>query len=409
MKKVILYIDFIRNIKSLMTEFLGTKSAKELSHWIWNEAGMGVENTPKALTSFQNFFRWNINIVITEAESIIPKKKYLVFLNNLANICRRHGEVYIASDFYEKVIRLAVNIPNTDKELGEAKLGQAIIFSDQAKFKDSSNLIRKADKHFNSVKNKAGQAECENILGIIDAEKGNLAAAQKHFKNALEFIKGGKTSLLKSKIVTNLGIVYNISGNYPEAVKYLKHASALFKELKLSTRYVEVKHNIGMLELKNERYRSALKEFLFCIKLAELEQYQPILGIANAGASEAYFRVGNMKLAELHIEKAIALSRKINDRLTIADIYRVRGLIEKNKKNSKLAESLFVTSIRINNELNNQLNATEAQVELGKMLLESNRNERAKAELTKAMRYYKKINYQNKVDEIKNLINQNIM
>lgn len=405
MKKVNLHADFIRNIKAVMAEFLGTKSAKDLSQWIWNEAGSGVENTPKAIISFQNLFRCNIDIIVTRSESIISKKKYLLFLTNLANICHAHGEVYIASDLYERVINLAGNMPEAEKELGEAKLGQAVIFSEQAKFKESNDLLRKADTHFNSVKDKTGQAECENILGTIDGEKGNLAGAQKHFENALEFIKGRKPSVLKSKIVNNLGIIYNMSGNYNEAVKYFNQASVIFKELKLRNRYMEVKHNVGMLELKNERYRSALKEFLFCIKLSESEQYQPILGIANAGASEAYFRLGNMKLAELHIERAKVLSIKTNDRLTIADIYRIQGLVEKKKKNRKLAELFFVTSIRINNQLDNLLNSAEAGVELGKLLLENERKEEAKTVLNKALSYYKKINFKSKVDEINNLMN----
>lgn len=405
MNKENIYREFIREIKSQLTKFLGTKAAKSISQWIWNEAGMGVENTPEKIASFQNLFRWNIDIVVTEAEFLISKKNYLVFLTDLANICSRHGEVYIASDLYEKVINLARSISKVDKVLGEAILGQAIIFSIQAKFKDSANLLKKADKYFKSAENKSGQAECENILGINAAEKGNPATAQKHFMNAKEYIKGRKTSFLKSKIVNNLGIVYNMSGNYIEAAKYFNYAGKLFKELKLSHRYVELKHNVGMVQLKNERYEAALKEFLTCITLAELEQYMPIIGIANTGISEAYFRLGNMKLAELHLEKAMVQCQKYNDRLTIADIYRVRGLIENKRKNRKLAESFFVTSIRINNELNNELNATESQLELGKILLDNNRKELATVELQKAMKYYKKINYLHKVEEINNIIN----
>ena len=104
-------------------------------------------------------------------------------------------------------------------------------------------------------------------------------------------------------------------------------------------------HNVGMLELKNERYKSALKEFLNCINLSESKQYHPILGIANIGASEAYFRLGDMRLAELYIDKAMELSHKTNDRLTIADIYRICILHE---NASIICQKSFLKSLRIN-------------------------------------------------------------
>ena len=99
--------------------------------------------------------------------------------------------------------------------------------------------------------------------------------------------------------------MHTIRGEYNEAVKYFNQAGTIFKVLKMSHHYLEVKHNIGVIQLRIEKYKSALEKFLSCIKIGESEQYQPILGIAYSGASEAYFRVGNIKLEELPLKKAI--------------------------------------------------------------------------------------------------------
>jgi tetratricopeptide (TPR) repeat protein len=398
------YVDFIKEIKLQLTKFLGIKSVKALSPWICIEAARGVENRPQKIAVFRNLFRSNIDIIATKATDLIPEKKYFTLLIKLGNICHRHGEIYLAADLFEKVITLAGRKSGYEKQLGGALLGQAAIFSEQAKFKDSKYLLKKAERHFKSIQDKTGQFECENILGTIEAEKGNLSRAQKHFENALALIKGRKALFPKSKIFNNLGIIYNIKGNYTEASRHFSKAGTIFKELKMKNSYVNTKHNMAMLELRKKRYKSALEGFHSCIKLAESEKYHPILGIANAGISEAYFRIGNMRMASLYMERAKSICQISNDRLTTADLYKVQGLIEKKKRNINIAESLFQTSIRINNELKNELNETEAREELGKMLFDNNKKKEAGIELGNALKYYRKISFKSKVSELSSLI-----
>ena len=55
----------------------------------------------------------------------------------------------------------------------------------------------------------------------------------------------------------------------------------------------------------------------------------------------------------------------VNDRLSIADAYKVKAMIYREMKKFDLAESYFMTSLRLNLELGSQLNAGETYFEVG--------------------------------------------
>ena len=81
----------------------------------------------------------------------------------------------------------------------------------------------------------------------------------------------------------------------------------------------------------------------------------------------------------------------INDRLSIADIYKVKGVILSNLKNYDLAEELIENSLRLNKDTQNKLNYAESSSEIGKLCLQKQKPGEAKNHLTEALKYYKKI------------------
>ncbi|MBU1677379.1 MAG: hypothetical protein KKD86_00760, partial [Bacteroidetes bacterium] len=51
-------------------------------------------------------------------------------------------------------------------------------------------------------------------------------------------------------------------------------------------------------------------------------------------------------------------------RLSIADIYKIKGIIERKKKNYDIAENYLLSSLRMNLEFDNRLNYAETSFEL---------------------------------------------
>jgi len=82
-------------------------------------------------------------------------------------------------------------------------------------------------------------------------------------------------------------------------------------------------------------------------------------------------------LADAYTDKAMEIAYKINDTLSIADIYKIKGMIQNNMDNFKLSEEFFENSIRLNKDFESKLNEEESSAELGKLLQKTDREQEA--------------------------------
>jgi tetratricopeptide (TPR) repeat protein len=93
-----------------------------------------------------------------------------------------------------------------------------------------------------------------------------------------------------------------------------------------------------------------------------------------------------------------------NDKLTIAEVYKIKGIIQRNKENYSTAENFLLTSLRLNDELGNQLNHAETSYELGILYNLTDDKEKSEKHFTDALGYYKKINADEEVNVIEDLL-----
>ncbi len=139
------------------------------------------------------------------------------------------------------------------------------------------------EKLNNCIKKKAtpaGTAKCENILGTIYGEQGNLKKAKLHFEKSLASLDENKDAELAATLEVNIGIIYNIYEEYEKALSYFSKAYDKFREMGNLRRIAELKHNIGMVYTEQKYYHSALSEFDQSIQLALDSGYQTILGLS---------------------------------------------------------------------------------------------------------------------------------
>jgi len=95
---------------------------------------------------------------------------------------------------------------------------------------------------------------------------------------------------------------------------------------------------------------------------------------------------------------------KIEDKLTIADVYKVIGTIERNQMHYDSADKYLNISLRLNNELENRLNTAETSFEYG-ILSDKNGKVSEKTDwLKKALEYYSEIKAAGKVDVIEEML-----
>lgn len=348
--------------------------------------------------------REHFDQLITFAGEHLTTDKFLIFQQKLGQRAVSLGEYSLATDIYRNVIRKF----NRKKGYGSIvvysfyHLGD--IFSRQAQWKESLSYLKKAAALFSRQGDKKGAAMCENLLGVICGEKGEFDRAREHMEKALSILNHTDDKLLYGMIENNLGILNTVQGNQESAYLYYCRAKSKFEDLHDFSRFIEVHHNIGMMFLRKNNYEQALNQFSISIKLALKEHQLPVLCMSYSAKAFIYVKTGDIELAEVYAARAMDLACQINDKLSVADIHKIRGMICSLKGEVKEAESYFLTSLRLNRELQNRLNYAETALELGMLYIETNRKKAAAVYLKRAMSYYGKTGRAEDSDSIRELL-----
>lgn len=341
-----------------------------------------------------------VDLLITFAQFRLDKNKFIELLFLLGRLIITSGEFNTAIYIYEKVL----NEIGEDKALlnltAPAQLALGEIFNRLAKWQLSLSYIKKAYDTFKRLNEIKGCANCENLLGTIHGERGELHKAKRHFERSVAMLENSDDNSFKGKIEINLGIISNIFGDFETAISNFRLALLYFEKIKDLQRVAEIRHNMGMVYTKKNDLTSAIREFdrsiLFSMRCGNM----PSLGLAYLSKAYIYVLQNDFYLAEAFADKAMELCNKTNDKLSIADIYKTKGIIQRKLNMYDLAESYLLTSLRLNKELQNELNLAETSIEIGRLYKETDRTNESKQYFNNAIKYYKKIKAVNELASI---------
>ncbi|MCU0413436.1 MAG: tetratricopeptide repeat protein [Ignavibacteriaceae bacterium] len=350
--------------------------------------------------------RFQIDQLITFAESKLPEDKFIEFLIYLGQHTIIAGENPIAIEIHDKIIRLCSDKTEMADITANALLALGEIYSRQAQWEFSITYLDKSIKIFRDENDSKGNIHCQNILGTIHGDQGNLNKAKEHFENALTALQELKDTSLIGTIEINLGIINNMQGNYNEALSYLKRALLNFEKIGDLRRVAEIKQNLGMVYTKKKEYTAAINEFNESIELSIRSSYLQNLGIAYINKASVYLHLSDTDLAGAFADKAMEIANKINDKLSIAEVYKIKGVISSQKNQIGAAENSLLTSYRLNKDLNNQLNLAEVACELGILFKKKGENDKGNKYLNEALGYFKKIDSKADISYLEKLISE---
>lgn len=349
-------------------------------------------------------FRSQIDLLITFSANRLPKEKYLSLLLYLSQSSIINGEFATAIEINERIIVLNSDDPNMTDITSNAYLLIGEIFSRQANWENSFNYIGKAREMFESVNDLKGVAKCENLLGTIYGDLGDVKTAIENFESALSKTLDEPDYALKGKIEINLGIVNNIKGKFNEALGYFKRALLNYEKISDKKRIAEIHQNIGMVYTKKAEYDTAIKKFDESLTFAIESNYLQTIGLIYLSKAFVYSQLRDFSLSAAFADTAMEVAYKINDKLTIAEVYKIKGVIQKNLKNYLLSENYLLTSLRLNVDAGNQLNQAETHHELGLLYKEMKDRKKSKANFNLALKYFKKINAEPEIRHLESLI-----
>ena len=257
---------------------------------------------------------------------------------------------------------LAEEIPDTIE--AEIFLQLADITIRGCRWDECMRLLSEAKIIFEKHSDSFGRAKVENLWGIFQGERGEIDLAKDHFKIGLSLVKTGENPELAAELESNLAITEIICHNFVSAEKYLKNGLNAFPDSEDNRWLAEMIHNYGTLHLHKKNYKQAIEDFDGAIDIARENNHLEVLTL-SMGAKALALIYSNKTDEGLQLAKdSLYLAEKINDRLAIADDYKIIGVGERIKENYKKSEEYLLKSYELNIELNNNLNAAESAFEL---------------------------------------------
>lgn len=318
-----------------------------------------IDQTPQVriLTYFDN--------LISYADKHLREVDYLSYLEEVGELCISAGEMVFAKEVFDTLLFESSKNSKYTLLTAQSYLKRAEVFSRQAIWKQAESDLSKAKKLFNEKKDKKGLARVSNLYGNIYAERGKIKLSKKHYEDALKVFTKTKDPLWLGTVEMNLGILETMQGSWDVAFTHFKRSLTAFEKLSDLKRLAEIRHNMGMLFKNRGELDSAITEFDRSLEYSFSANHLPTVGLAFLAKGDVYAKMEDYALAMEFCNKAMQIFYKIMDRLSLADTYKVKGIIQRDTSNLDIAESYFLTSLRINEENENILNYAETSYEIG--------------------------------------------
>jgi len=396
---------FELELDKLLKEYLGDEGLNKLNLSI-NYPRAAADGISEKINDFYrdqlqiNITNYNerikIDRTITFSEKTLESDKFCRFLLELGRICLSGGKLALANEIFKKVNVFS----QKDIFKAESLIGLADVYSRRANWTRSLTTIAEAESLYKKINDKIGIAKCENLLGSIYGEMGDIENAKQHLLNSLSLINPEVDLEMAANLEMNLGIIDSIRGNSADSLMHLNKALRIHSELGNYKSISDITLNIGMVFLEAEEYESAVAAFDEGIKIAKQSRFISVLCLIYLAKSRALIAMNALYFAAEFADKALEISHTIDDKLTLADIYKVKGIIERQLKNFEAAESYLLNSLRINTALKNDMNIAETSLELAVLYEEMKNSKSKQVYLKSSIDYFKEINASAKVKRI---------
>jgi len=345
----------------------------------------------------------DFDTLIFNALHFIDRNEYPTYLFEVCELAIGFGQ-------FDKAQRLLSLIQDQYREYADKNLPPKVNqrFGDiafyQSDYKTALEEYERAFQLYIILNHLEGLTAIKNSMAIVKTETGNIPQAEELFNEALDMAKEHGFKELQVKINMNLGNILQIQGSFTDALSKFNAALALVSEDDLVAR-ARITHNIGIVYKSQHRNDRALTELEKSIELSVKANNRYQKGLSYLEKAEALYRNGDLLSSTALATSAFQIFTDLRDRLSIADVYKVFGLISRKRNNNDVAISYLEHSKRINEDYHNPLNLGETLFELAKLYEDDKEQDLALKNYQLALSKFESVSATQKIKEARQSIN----
>ena len=292
------------------------------------------------------------------------------------------------SEIYNK-LAFSQSIVGERKE-AEINLTKALEYCRKTKDKDNESLILmsmgnlygdmgkwdKAIGYFQDslligeeVNNLKRKARIIKSMGVVYLFKGDTERGYKYLKDSLKICEEIKAEALYAMVLNNIGIYYDMVGEWENAVKYYKKSLSISKKLNNIIQMSNTMGNLGFAYSSLNVSEQAIYYFKESIKISERIGDIYNKGINYIHLGEEYLKKDKFKEVKYYISNAEKIFKELEDKLGLADIFKLKAILCKKQKYWEKSEEYFKRAIKIYSRQGDRLNEGETYYEWGDMFV----------------------------------------
>ncbi len=345
----------------------------------------------------------DFDTLVFHAIHFIDQEEYPTYLYEVCELAIGFGQ-------FEKAQRLLTLTQNEYNKYADKNLFPKLHqrFGDiafyQSDYKTSLEEYERALQLYADLKDVKGLTAIKNSMAVVKTETGDIPQAEALFKEALDLAKEHGFNELQLKINMNLGNVLHIQGSYAKALSNFNDALALVSADDLVAK-ARITHNIGIVYKSQRRNDQALTELEKSIKLSIEANNRYQKGLSYLEKAEVLYRNGDLLSSTALATSAFQIFSDLRDRLSIADVYKIFGLISRKRNENEVAISYLEHSKRINQDYHNPLNLGETLFELAQLYEDDKEVDKALKNYQSALSKFETVNATEKIKEVRQALN----
>jgi tetratricopeptide (TPR) repeat protein len=298
-----------------------------------------------------------------------------------------------------KSLKYCIKIKDKDTE-SLVLMSMGNLYGDMGKWDKAIEYSKNSlliTKGLNNLKRKA---RIINNIGLINLFKGDTSTGYSYLKESMNICKEIKALDVYAMALNNTGIYYDMLGKWGKAVEAYKESLSISEKYNNIIQMSNTMGNIGFAYSSINESEQAIYYFKESIKISERIGDIYNKGINYIHLGEEYLGKDMFKEVKYYISSAEKIFIELEDKLGLADIFKLKAILCKKQKDWKKSEEYFKKAIKIYSQQGDSLNEGESYYEWGDMSILKKDVDSARKKLNKSKKILGSIGVRKHLKEI---------